>query len=65
MSKFVYGRGEFAGQPLDPERPPIPMGQGRWRKFLKWLDKWSNELIFLFYLIVNHIKDLLYFSFAS
>ena len=55
MSKFVYGRGEFAGQPLDPERPPIPMGQGRWRKFVKWLDKWSNELIFLFYLIEKGI----------
>jgi hypothetical protein len=55
MSKFVYGRGEFAGQPLDPERPPIPMGRGRWKKFLKWLDKWGDEIAFLFYLIERGI----------
>jgi hypothetical protein len=55
MSKFVYGSGEFAGQPLDPERPPIPMNRGRWKKFLKWLDKWGDEIAFLFYLIERGI----------
>jgi hypothetical protein len=55
MSKFVYGRGEFAGQPLNPLQPPIPMGAGRWKRFVKWLDKWSDEIIFLFYLIEKGI----------
>lgn len=55
MVKFVYGRGQFAGQPLNPEQPPIPMGRDRWKKFVKWLDKWGDEIAFLFYCIERGI----------
>ena len=39
------------GMPLDPNFPPFPEATPWWKKFLKWLDKWGNEIALLFYLI--------------
>ena len=39
------------GMPLDPNYPPFPEATPWWKKFLKWLDKWGNEISLLLYLI--------------
>jgi hypothetical protein len=49
--KFVYASGKMRGMPLDPNYPPFPEALPYWKKFLKWLDKWGNEIALLFYLI--------------
>lgn len=55
MIKFVIGRGPQAGQPLNPEQPPIPMGRGRWKKFVKWVNDNSGLLALLFYCLERGI----------